>query len=151
MSSQIIKTKAIHKNNFDRNWSSLNSWPLGKRFPVAVVWSPKLNVEAKNPNGKAPIPNDIWKPPFESPKLKFGKLKSDEDDPVPWCSVRWPGGRGGNCDRGSFFPSDPRPYNGITLSREIAALQTGHVCRVGFVNSHWWRHGQLQIRLKYKI
>lgn len=40
-------------------------------IPGPGLPSLKFNVEAKIPNGKAPIPKDIWKPP--SPKAKPGK------------------------------------------------------------------------------
>ena len=64
-----MKSRATHKNTFERNWSSANSglWGEGAGRP-----SPKLNVEAKKPKGKAPIPNDMWNPP--SPKPKFGNV-----------------------------------------------------------------------------
>lgn len=44
---------------------------------------------------------------------------------------------------GSSCLVSPRPYNGITLSLLIAALQTGHICLVGRVSNHWCRQGQL--------
>lgn len=37
---------------------------------------------------------------------------------------------------GSLVSVHPRPYIGTTLSLEIAALQTGHVCLLGLVSSH---------------
>lgn len=43
----------------------------------------------------------------------------------------------------------PRPYNGMTLSLLIAALQTGQTCLVGLVSSHWCKHGQLQFYYSY--
>lgn len=43
---------------------------------------------------------------------------------------------------GSCWFPEPLPYNGITFSREIAALQTGHVWLFGLVSSHWCKHGQ---------
>ena len=42
--------------------------------------------------------------------------------------------------------SEPLPYKGITLSLEIAALQTGHVGLMGRHSSHWCKHGQLKIK-----
>lgn len=36
--------------------------------------SPKLKVEVKNPNGNAPIPKDMWKPP--SPNAKPNNYKN---------------------------------------------------------------------------
>jgi hypothetical protein len=37
-------------------------------IPALGLGSPKLKEEVKNPNGKAPIPNDMWKPPSPNPK-----------------------------------------------------------------------------------
>lgn len=37
---------------------------------------------------------------------------------------------------GSCWPVLPRPYRGITLSRLMPALQTGHTCLLGLVSSH---------------
>lgn len=34
-----------------------------------MTGSPKLKVDAKRPNGNAPMPNDIWNPPSK-PKLE---------------------------------------------------------------------------------
>jgi len=128
-----MKRMATQRNNWDRNRSSSKlaglvpwaPWPL-------ITGSPKLNVEANNPNGNAPIPNDIWKPPSK-PKLENAPLFSG--------SVLCPWGRGGSFSLGSCL-EPPLPYNGMTLSRLIAALQTGHDCLFGLVSSHWWRHGQ---------
>lgn len=39
-------------------------------------------------------------------------------------------------DLGSCWPVLPRPYKGITLSRLMPALQTGHTCLVGLVSNH---------------
>lgn len=61
--------------HFISNWWKLteNSWrvKLVLGIPGPGLPSLKFNVEAKIPNGKAPIPKDIWKPP--SPKAKPGK------------------------------------------------------------------------------
>ena len=51
-------------------------------------------------------------------------------------SDRCPGGLGGSLSRGSSFSSLPLPYSGITLSRLIPALHTGHACRLGLVSNH---------------
>lgn len=51
---------------------------------------------------------------------------------------------GGILYLGSCWFPEPLPYNGITFSREIAALQTGHVWLFGLVSSHWCKHGQLE-------
>lgn len=37
-------------------------------IPGAGRPSPKFNEDVKIPNGKAPIPKDIWKPPSPNPK-----------------------------------------------------------------------------------
>lgn len=56
---------------------------------------PKLkveNVDVNIPNGNAPIPSDIWKPPSPNPNpwnVAFGSG-----------SVRWPAGRGGTFELG---------------------------------------------------
>lgn len=102
------------------------------KWPLASL---KLKEEAKNPKGKAPIPKDIWMPP--SPKPKPGKFADEYSG-----SVLCPGGRGGSLSLGSWR-EDPLPYKGMTLSLEMAALQTGQTWRFGFVSNHWWRHGQL--------
>lgn len=47
-----------------------------------------------------------------------------------------PGGRSPDPYLGSCCPVLPLPYSGITLSRLIPALQTGHTCRLGLVSSH---------------
>jgi hypothetical protein len=36
-------------------------------IPALGLASPKLKVDVKNPNGKAPIPKDMWKPPSPNP------------------------------------------------------------------------------------
>lgn len=123
---------------------------------------PKLNVEnvdVKIPNGNAPIPSDIWKPPSPNPNPWNVALGSG--------SVRWPAGRGGTFElkrdanaykqtwiwffdavqkrcayRGSSSLVLPRPYSGTTFSLLIAALHTGQSWRVGRVSSHWCKHGQ---------
>lgn len=158
-------SKATHKNNFDTNCSS-SSWavpltaetkkekkltkPTTEEIPQfhsiehlhGGRGSPMLNVCVKKPNGNAPMPNDMLK--LESPK------------PNPWnpgCgsgSTRWPAGRGGTFVRGSCWFVLPRPYNGMTFSLLIAALHTGHNCRVGRVSSHWCKHGQ-QNRCPHKL
>lgn len=57
---------AIHRNIFDKNCSSICCCvPLAA---AAGLPSAKLNVEVKNPKGKAPIPKDIWKPLSAKPK-----------------------------------------------------------------------------------
>lgn len=66
-SSQMIKMIATQRKSFETNWSCAKSIPFILTGPLRK--SPMLNVEAKNPNGKAPIPKDMWKP---SPKPKFG-------------------------------------------------------------------------------
>lgn len=64
------------------DWENNLLWPRGS--------PPTLNVEVNIPNGNAPIPNDIWKPPSPNPN--------------PWnpCagsgSTRWPAGLGGTFD-----------------------------------------------------
>lgn len=66
INSQVRKTMASHKNIFDRNCSSICCCvPLGDAL---FLGSPKFNVDVKNPNGKAPMPKDIWK--LLSPKPK---------------------------------------------------------------------------------
>lgn len=45
---------------------------------------------------------------------------------------------------GSSWFELPRPYNGITLSRLIPDLQTGHTFLFGRVSSHWCKQGQLK-------
>lgn len=135
--SQAMNITANHKKSFDRNCSSMCCCvPLGAGLGLA---SPKLNVDVKNPNGKAPMPNDMWKP-LSPPKPKPGNVEPGSG------SVRWPAGRGGTFSRGSSCFVLPRPYNGITFSLLIAALHTGQTCLLGRVSSHWWRHGQLEKR-----
>lgn len=122
---------ATQRNSFEINWS----WAISTPFTIAGLTrkSPMLKVEAKNPNGNAPIPKDIWKP---SPNPKLGNVLYSD------CSVRCPWGRGGIFfSRGSFL-SEPRPYSGITCSRVTALLQTGQVGLIGFVSSHWCKQGQ---------
>ena len=41
-----------------RNFQQINLRGCPRNLP-----SPTLNADAKKPNGNAPIPNDIWKPP----------------------------------------------------------------------------------------
>lgn len=56
---------------------------------------PKLKVDVNMPNGNAPIPNDIWKPPSPNPNpwnVVFGSG-----------SVRWPAGRGGTFELEKYF------------------------------------------------
>lgn len=108
--------------------------PLGAALGLA---SPKLNVEVKNPNGKAPIPKDMWNP-LSPPNPNPGKVEPGSG------SERWPAGLGGTFSRGSCCLVLPLPYRGITFSLLIAALHTGHTWRLGLVSSHWWRHGQLE-------
>lgn len=55
-------------------------------IPALGLGSPKLNVDVNTPNGKAPMPKDMWKP---SPNPKPGK-------PLVFSgSVRCPAGLGG--------------------------------------------------------
>lgn len=55
--NHAINNIANHKNIFDKNCSSICCWvPRGAALGLG---SPKLNVDVKKPNGKAPIPNDI--------------------------------------------------------------------------------------------
>lgn len=51
-------------------WSYKTNIIAAEHFiiPALGLASPKLNEEVKNPNGKAPIPNDMWKPPSPNPK-----------------------------------------------------------------------------------
>lgn len=65
MMSQTRKMQATQRNTWDTIWSCRCSWlPIvGGGRP-----SPKLNVEANRPKGKAPIPNDMWKPVSPKPK-----------------------------------------------------------------------------------
>lgn len=79
------------------------------------------------------MPKDMWNPLSPNPK--------------PWKppgsgSARCPCGLGGTFVRGSCWFVLPRPYSGITFSLLIAALHTGHSCRLGRVSSHWCKHGQ---------
>lgn len=63
-----MKRKATQRNTFDKNCSSSYCGvPLGD--PLGLC-SPKLREDVKNANGKAPIPNDMWK--FPSPKPNPG-------------------------------------------------------------------------------
>lgn len=130
--SQQKKRMATHRNTFDRNCSS-SYWGV-PRGAALGLGSPKLKVDVKNPNGKAPIPNDMWKPP--SPNPKPGK------PPLFSGSERCPGGRGGTLFLGSSCLVLPLPYRGTTFSLLMAALQTGHTCRFGRVSNHWCKHGQ---------
>lgn len=130
--SQNIITNATKRKSRDKNCSSMCCGVPG----AAGGGRPSfiLNAVAKIPNGKAPIPNDIWNPPSPNPK--------------PWNPPRFSGsglcpcGRGGVLSRGSCCPVLPLPYSGITLSRLIPALHTGHTCLVGRVSNHWCRQGQ---------
>lgn len=132
ISSQNIITRATNRKRRDRNCSSMCCGVPG----AAGGGRPSLMLKAvaKIPNGKAPIPNDIWKPP--SPK------------PNPWKPPRFSGsglcpcGRGGVLSLGSCCPVLPLPYKGITLSLLIPALQTGHTCLFGRVSNHWCKQGQ---------
>lgn len=92
----------------------------------------KLKVDAKKLNGKAPIPNETWRPSNPNPNRLLGR----------GASVRCPWGLGGIFSRGSCRSVLLRPYKGITFSLLIADLHTGHVCELGRVSSHLWRHGQ---------
>jgi len=129
-SSQHTNKIATHRNTLDMNCSSSNGvsplWPKGL--------SPTWNDEVKNPNGKAPIPNDMWKPPSPNPNPGKPPLFSGSD--------LWPGGLGGVLFLGSSCLVLPLPYKGITLSLDIAALQTGQTCLLGLVSNHWCRQGQ---------
>lgn len=93
-----------------------------------------LKAVANIPKGNAPIPNDIWKPPSPNPKPWNPPLFSGSGL-CPW-------GRGGVFSLGSCCPVLPLPYKGITLSRLIPALHTGHTCLFGLVSSHWCKQGQ---------
>lgn len=122
---------ATHRNIFDKNCSS-SYWAV-PRGAALGLGSPKLNVDVNTPNGKAPMPKDMWKP---SPNPKPGK-------PLVFSgSVRCPAGLGGTLFLGSSCLVLPLPYSGITLSLLMAALHTGHTCRLGRVSSHWCKHGQ---------
>lgn len=101
-----------------------------------------LNAVANIPKGNAPIPNDIWKPPSPNPKPWNPPLFSGSGL-CPW-------GRGGVFSLGSCCPVLPLPYRGITLSRLIPALQTGHTCLFGLVSNHWCKQGQ-QKRCPHKL
>lgn len=61
--------------HFISNWRKLTKNSGQVKFFLGIpgpgLPSLKFNVDAKIPNGKAPIPKDIWKPP--SPKAKPGK------------------------------------------------------------------------------
>lgn len=140
ISSQNMITRATKRKSRDRNCSSMCCGVPGAAG--GGLPSLMLKAVAKIPNGKAPIPNDIWKPP--SPK------------PNPWKPPRFSGsglcpcGRGGVFSLGSCWPVLPRPYMGITLSRLIPALHTGHTCLLGRVSSHWCKQGQ-QKRCPHKL
>merc|ERR1719266_2135620 len=99
-----------------------------------------LKFVAKNPNGNAPIPNDICNPlppPPNPPK------PPNVDPPVDSGSGRWPFGLGGTgLSRGSLGFASSLPYNGTTLSFPIPALHTGQICLFGLVSSQVCRHGQ---------
>lgn len=125
-------TRAANRKSRDRNCSSMCCGVPGAAG--GGLPSLMLKAVAKIPNGKAPIPKDIWKPP--SPK------------PNPWKPPRFSGsglcpcGRGGVLSLGSCWPVLPRPYKGITLSRLMPALHTGHTCLLGLVSNHWCKQGQ---------
>lgn len=132
MSSQNMMTRATNRKRRDRNCSSI-CWGVpgaaGGGLPSLM-----LKAVAKIPNGKAPMPKDIWNPPSPNPN--------------PWNPARFSGsglcpwGRGGVRSLGSCWPVLPLPYKGITLSRLMPALQTGHTCLFGLVSSHWCKQGQ---------
>lgn len=79
MSNQKMNTIPTQRNSLDRNWSSAYSGELGaKNIKIELSIRknarkdrnsnlPKLKVDAKKPNGKAPMPNDIWNPPSAKP------------------------------------------------------------------------------------
>lgn len=132
MSSQNIITSATKRKSLDRNCSSVCCGVPGAAG--GGLPSLMLKAVAKIPNGKAPIPNDIWNPPSPNPK--------------PWKPPRFSGsglcpcGRGGVRSLGSCWAVLPRPYKGITLSLLIPALHTGQTCLFGLVSNHWCKHGQ---------
>lgn len=125
-------SRATNRKRRERNCSSMNCGVPGTAG--GGLPSLMLNAVAKIPNGKAPIPKDIWNPP--SPK------------PNPWNPPRFSGsglcpwGLGGVLSLGSCCPVLPRPYNGITFSRLIPALHTGQTWRFGLVSNHWCKQGQ---------
>lgn len=65
ISSQNIITRATNRKSRDRNCSSMCCGVPGAAG--GGLPSLMLNAVAKIPNGKAPIPNDIWKPPSPKP------------------------------------------------------------------------------------
>lgn len=100
MRSQKIKMMATQRKTLDKNCSSASCGEPcagGAGLP-----SLKLNVEAKIPKGKAPIPKENWNPP-SPPNPKFGKA------PDPSGSVLCPGGLGGSFSLGSWGLGFPRP------------------------------------------
>lgn len=140
MRSQKMNAKAIHKKTLCRNLSSSYWGDPTAASGVPISPSPKLKFVAKNPKGKAPIPNDIWNPagPFPNPQNP-GACPLPLDSGSGLCPL----GLGGmGLSRGSLGSAFPRPYRGTTLSLPMPALQTGQIWWWGLVSSHWWRHGQ---------
>lgn len=140
INSQNIITSATNRKRRERNCSS-TYWGVpgtaGGGRPSFM-----LKAVANIPKGNAPIPNDIWKPPSPNPKPWNPPLFSGSGL-CPW-------GRGGVFSLGSCCPVLPLPYRGITLSRLIPALHTGHTCLFGLVSSHWCKQGQ-QKRCPHKL
>lgn len=53
--------------------------------------------------------------------------------------------------RGSCWPVLPLPYSGMTLSRLMPALHTGHTCLLGLVSNHCINMGGLRLHDTFRV
>lgn len=85
-----------------------------------------LKTVVKKPKGNAPMPKDMWKPVSVNPGTP----------PLFSGSGLCPWGLGGVLNLGSCWLLSPLPYIGMTFSRLMPALHTGHSWRSGRVSNH---------------